>query len=115
MKKITLFEEKPVEGKDREFAKQWISYTRETLMWPTEKIAFIASSLEVDYDKYLQEKMAVNDLKKGAIVNSETSCGCSIGSDFCGSSLTCTSGTCSSSGSGCGWFWMDNCNGKCSY
>ena len=40
-------------------------------------------------------------------------CGCNTGSDFCGTSHMCSGGGCWGSGLGCGWLWLESCNGIC--
>jgi hypothetical protein len=104
--------ENGLDDQKSKFASDWINYASDELKWTGEFIAFIVYRLYVDQTQFDAEISILYDLGLVASTNSEGSCNCATSSDFCGT-YTCQDSGCSSVSSGCGWLWMESCNGSC--
>jgi hypothetical protein len=104
--------ENGLDDQKTKFASDWINYASEELKWTGEFIAFIVYRLYLDQTLFDAEISMLYDLGLVASNNSEGSCNCATSSDFCGTYI-CQSSGCSSVSSGCGWLWMESCNGSC--
>lgn len=96
------------------FENQWISYSRNTLLWEDAKIFFIVNSLCISQEQY--EYIYFPDYQ----IQSQSSrwigtCSCNTESDYCAQSggLCQGSARCSATVDGCGWLWQYSCNGSC--
>jgi len=100
---------------NRIFAGNWIDYAINKLKWDKRKLAFVVSSLHISFTEYEYSLSRLRDVKAIASENTETKCDCNTGTDFCNyePGLTCSSTGCKASSSGCGWLWMEECNGNC--
>lgn len=92
------------------FEWNWIQYAKDTLEWGNRQLAFVVSSLYVDYDDFT----AVFQSNPGTD-NPVGSCQCNLTEDFCNYQLgfKCKNNGCPISESGCGWLWLSSCNGQC--
>lgn len=105
--------ENELDEQKTKFASDWINYANDELKWTGEFIAFIVYRLYVDQTQFDTELSMLYDLNLVASHDSEGgSCDCNTSIDFC-SINTCQSSGCSSVPSGCGWLWMESCNGSC--
>ncbi|MBA7583963.1 hypothetical protein ES708_25915 [subsurface metagenome] len=100
---------------NRIFAGNWIDYAINKLKWDKRKLAFVVSSLHISFAEYEYSLSRLRDVKAIASENTETNCDCNTGADFCNyePGSTCSSTGCKASSSGCGWLWMEECNGNC--
>ncbi len=95
------------------FAEEWIKYAFMDLGWDESYIGFMVYRLYTSPAQLEAEEYRLGELQSGVGTNSENPCGCNTSDDFCGYSI-CSSGNCNTTSSGCGWFFMDPCNGYCS-
>ena len=96
----------------KEFSSEWINYAYETLAWDKSRLAFVVSSLSLNFDDYLLQLSEIKTIRSSTQLNDESSCDCNITSNYCSVSLDCYPG-CISSNGGCGWLWSEPCNGIC--
>lgn len=105
--------ENGLDDQKSKFASDWINYANDELKWTEEFIAFVVYRLYMEQAQLEAELSMLDDLNSIASHNSEGgSCDCNTSIDFC-SIYTCQSSGCSSVSSGCGWLWMESCNGSC--
>lgn len=108
-------EENPTKIGNEIFAINWQDYASNILKWDKRRLVYIISSLflsEMDYESSLSQAIAnINQVDDYPVYD----CDCNIGNDFCGSSSgrNCQDTGCNSTSSGCGWLWMEDCNGEC--
>jgi len=93
------------------FVKNWLISALTSLNMNKVELSFLVSSLYFDYRKFL------NDLTNQVDPNNPTGpCLCNVLSDFCstpGEIKICISNGCITAEGGCGWLWLEACNGQC--
>lgn len=104
----------PLRIQNEIFSINWQDYALNSLKWDKARLAFVISSLfisEADY-KYSLNQAKIEPKQLTVPVYD---CGCNTGTNFCDSYTNgnCVEGNCNSSASGCGWVWMEECNGQC--
>ena len=93
------------------FARNWLIDSQTSCNMNNVELSFLISSLFYDYNKFLA------DLKILVTPNNPTGpCSCNVLSDFCstpGENKICRYNECILSEGGCGWLWLEACNGQC--
>ena len=110
------FEESTVEQEKSEryaFAEKWQHYASIVLGWPESYIGFLVFRLYTSPSQITAEKDLLEAIKMSVVTDTELNCDCNGTDDFC-QNADCGSGECSSTQFGCGWLFMDSCNGICS-
>ncbi|MFL6263992.1 MAG: bacteriocin fulvocin C-related protein [Thermoanaerobaculia bacterium] len=100
----TLFA-RDVEGTDEQM---WDLFYKESLKEIKERAQQLFSR-----DSIIEIFGNLNKNPNSMTKSADPDCGCNTGSDFCGTSHMCSGGGCWGSGMGCGWVWLENCNGVC--
>lgn len=90
------------------FYESWEKVALEQLGWDKQLLAYVVSSMELNYNSYLE---SLETLNYSAVTLSQ-GCGCNQTHDFCDGGALCN-GSCSSVSGGCGVLWMEDCNGTC--
>lgn len=101
------------------FFYKWKKYGTEVLGWEPRLIyAIAASGLKLE-NKSGNVVALSNPLKVNALqtLEVESNCDCNIEDDFCyvnwGAFFDCQSANCKESSYGCGWVWLQSCDGQC--
>lgn len=92
------------------FYKCWEQMAIDQYNWNTQKLAFVVSSMELNYNSYAESI----ESSFNSIVALSEGCGCNQTHDFCDGGGLCT-GSCTSVSGGCGVLWLEDCNGTCIY
>ncbi len=98
-------------GIDLNFSDHWMKFGYDNLLWDVNKMAFVISSLDISYSEFLHTVKGIKDLKKTAKAGSET-CNCNQSTSFCYPGM-CNDTGCNKTNGGCGWLWLQECNGEC--
>ncbi len=98
-------------GIDVYFPENWLKFGYDNIKWDKSKIAYITSSLETSYSDFFNATNEINKLSEIALANSET-CNCNQSVDNCYPG-ECLGTECDKTNSGCGWLWLDTCDGTC--
>lgn len=93
------------------FRDNWMDYGYNTLNWDVRKMVFLVSSLECTYDLFLKNNTGISDLSNNAVAITE-SCSCNQSTSFCYPGI-CKDTGCAETQGGCGWLWLDDCDGDC--
>lgn len=112
--KLTEYQEDKLD----KFFLSWVEYAIENLGW-SEKEAYsiVASGYDVknkcgDIVRPLSNNDGIYPIDP--ILNTKgESCNCNAKHDFCQSGWTCIAADCIDSAHGCGWIWVQSCNGLC--
>lgn len=93
------------------FEAEWSAYAKDFLAWDESKIYFIVNSLCITENRYSQ---IILEMKEISLDYISGDCTCSTESDYCSDfGGYCSSASCSTTSSGCGWLWSYSCNGAC--
>ena len=95
------------------FFYNWVKEAKEKLSWDKSMCIAIAGSGNMVLNRNGEQRTLPDSPGGGMLEN----CNCNTGifSDFCGTagSGICEDKNCSGSDFGCGWIWLQDCNGTC--
>lgn len=105
-----------------EFCYKWMNYAQENFGWTMKTIWGITMTGFSLIDK--EGNVVLSDVHDSITMEGpqrlpspKPNCDCSTGEDFCNFLrpyyLECVKKDCDSTTSGCGWFWIDDCDGRC--
>lgn len=97
------------------FFYKWVEFARNELGWNMETIVSIAASGNDVIPENIKSSRVIKDFSDENISYIDD-CHCSTKGDFCnvtGQGI-CEDSKCATSDFGCGWIWLQDCNGKCS-